>query len=88
MDEVDKMKANQALEDQKTGQSSTWKNPDNHNTYSVKPTKTVTNTQGAPCRYYTMTVIYEDGTKDVINGKACREVVGQDHYQWKNVDAS
>jgi len=86
MDEVDKMKASQALETQPTGQTSTWKNPDNKSTYAVKPTKTVKNNQGIPCRYYTMTVIYEDGTKDVVHGEACREVVGQDHYQWKNVE--
>jgi surface antigen len=85
MDEVDKMKTSQSLETEKTGQTSTWENPDNHNTYSVKPTKTVTQ-RGIPCRYYTMTVIYDDGTKDVIDGKACRERVANGRFKWQNIN--
>lgn len=70
MDETDKLKAQQALEDNRTGQSSSWSNPDNHRNYRMTPTKTYYH-DGKPCRDYTMLVTI-DGKPEKVHGKACR----------------
>lgn len=79
MDELDRMKAAQALEKTPTGQTSTWQNPDTGNSYSVTPTQTYTS-DGAPCRDYT-TEGWIDGKREVIKGTACRQPDGS----WRTV---
>jgi surface antigen len=76
MDETDRLKSQQALESQKTGQTASWSNPDNHNQYQMTPTKTYSKEQEA-CRNFTMVVTYEDGQTDTIKGSACRNSNGQ-----------
>ncbi len=75
MDELDRMKATQALERTPTGQTSTWQNPDSGNSYAVTPTQTYVNDGGAPCRDYT-TEGWIDGNREVIKGTACRQPDG------------
>ncbi len=77
MDRQDKMEMQRALETAPVGQAVNWKNPDNGNQYSVKPTRTYyANEQ--PCREY-ITHATIGGKKEQIYGKACREADGS----WK-----
>ena len=81
MDKTDQLQAQQALNDTKTGQSTTWRNPDNGNTYTVKPVKTYYH-KGTPCReYYTTAII--GGKKQQVYGRACRQADGS----WKIVNS-
>ncbi len=75
MDKVDKMKAQKALNNNKNNVTSTWKNPDNGNEYSVTPTKTYYRENDQPCRDYTTHAII-GGKKETIYGKACRMADG------------
>lgn len=75
MDEVDRMKANRALESVPTGQTSTWNNPDTGNHYEVTPTRTYQSDAGAPCRDYTTEAII-DGRRELVKGTACRQADG------------
>jgi surface antigen len=77
MDEVDQMKMQQALESNRIGQASSWHNPDNGNTYTVKPTRTYRQSS-QPCREFTMKGII-NGKEQTIYGKACRKADGS----WK-----
>ena len=74
MDEADRIKAAQVLETAPTGQSSTWKNPDNGNQYSVTPTRTY-EADAAPCRDYTVNATV-DGKPETVKGSACRQSDG------------
>ena len=74
MDEADRMKAAQALENSATGQTSTWKNPDTGTQYSVTPTRTY-EAKGAPCRDFTMAATI-DGKPENLQGTACRQADG------------
>lgn len=76
MDEVDQLKMNQALESNRTNQPTSWTNPDNHNNYSVTPTRTFTGPNGEPCRDFTTTAIV-GGQKQSIYGTACRDSAGK-----------
>jgi surface antigen len=69
-----------ALENQKTGQTSTWTNPDTGHSGEITPTRTYTSTDGVPCRDFTQT-IYVDGQYEQIDGTACRQPDGT----WKPV---
>ena len=69
-----------ALEHQKTGQSSNWTNPDTGHSGEITPTRTYTSTDGAPCRDFNQT-IYVDGKYEQVEGTACRQPDGT----WKPV---
>lgn len=71
MDEVDRQKAYNALEQNPTNQASSWRNPDSGNAYTVTPTRTY-NAASGPCRDYTTEVII-DGRRESATGTACRE---------------
>ncbi len=74
MDRQDKMEMQRALETASTGQAINWKNPDNGNQYTVKPTRTYYVAE-QPCReYITHAVI--GGKTQQIYGKACRQADG------------
>lgn len=76
MDQTDKMKMNQALESDHSNHVTSWHNPDNGNTYTVKPTRTYHRRHSTqPCRDYTTTAII-GGKKQVIYGHACRMADG------------
>ncbi len=75
MDEADRVKANQALETNPTGQTSSWNNPDTGNSYAVTPTRTYRPNDDSPCRDYT-TDAWIDGQREVVEGTACRQPDG------------
>jgi len=74
MDRQDKMEMQRALETAPVGKSVRWKNPDNGNQYSVKPTRTYYSNQ-QPCREYITNAII-GGKSQQIYGKACRQADG------------
>jgi surface antigen len=80
MDEADRLKAAQALENTPTGRHTTWRNPDNGNQYTVTPTRTYEASTGAPCREYTIDATV-DGKPDKVKGSACRQADGT----WKSM---
>jgi len=74
MDEADRIKAAQALESTRTGETSTWRNPDTGDQYAMTPTKTYKAVNG-PCREFTMNATVE-GKPETIEGTACRQEDG------------
>lgn len=80
MDDVDRMKMNQALERNRVEQASTWSNPNTGATYTVVPVKTYYRNSNQPCREYRTTAII-GGKRQQIYGHACRTADGS----WKIV---
>ncbi len=80
MDDTDRLKAQQALNDSKTGQSTAWKNPDTGDSYTITPTKTYQQ-DNSYCREYTQTATVA-GKPQQVYGTACRQPDGT----WKMVD--
>jgi len=84
MDEQDKRKMHsttqQSLEDAKTGETSTWRNPDTGYSGSVTPRKTYETSKGDYCREYSQTVTVAGKTQEAY-GTACRQPDGS----WKIV---
>lgn len=74
MDSVDKMMTKKALEVNRTGQSTEWKNPDTNNQYRVTPTRTFSSSTSV-CREYA-TEVFIRGRQEMLYGKACREPDG------------
>src|SRR5215471_6171286 len=70
--------AAKALESAPTGQSVSWKNPDNGHSGTVTPTKTTQDAKGTYCRDYKATVEIE-GKQEQATGRACRQADGN----WK-----
>ncbi len=77
MDDTDKLKAQQALEDSRTNQPTAWRNPDSGYNYTVTPTRTYQPTSGSStvCREYTTEAVIS-GRKEVVYGEACRQPDG------------
>jgi surface antigen len=79
LDKADQLEAdrtaNQALENNPTGQSSTWNNPDSGNSGTVTPTQTTYSDSGEPCREYQTTVTVGGKTEQAY-GTACRNADG------------
>ena len=67
-----------AFETNRTGQPSTWKNPDSGNSGTITPTKTYQASSGQYCREYRQDVII-GGEKQQAYGTACRQPDGS----WK-----
>ena len=80
MDEVDRMKVANALETQRTGATSAWRNPDTGTSYQVTPTRTYQR-GSTPCREYTVLATI-DGKAEKVTGTACRQPDGT----WRHVD--
>jgi surface antigen len=79
MDRQDRMEMQHALETAPVGREVTWKNPDNGNRYTVKPTRTYyNNSNKQPCREYVTNALI-GGESKRIYGKACRQADGS----WK-----
>src|SRR5438270_4892704 len=53
MDEADRLKAAQALETTRTGEHTSWTNPDSGASYTMTPTRTY-EAKGEPCRDFTV----------------------------------
>jgi surface antigen len=70
MDETDRLKAQQALENTRTNESYSWRNPDSGTRYRVTPTRTYRRGE-RPCREYTTRAII-NGRTETVHGTACR----------------
>lgn len=85
LDRADQMHASRtthvALEQNKSGASSTWTNPDSGHSGSVTPTRTYQTAQGQYCREFQQTVTI-DGKSETAYGTACRQPDGS----WKIVN--
>jgi surface antigen len=79
LDDKDKRMAQeaaaQAFEQNRTGQISTWSNPDSGNSGSVTPTRTYQLSNGQYCRQYRQD-IYIGNEKHQTYGTACRQSDG------------
>jgi surface antigen len=86
MDTVDRQKASAtqqtALENNRTGVSSRWDNPDNGHAGTVTPTRTY-EWKGRNCRDYEHQVVI-DGKSETVKGTACRQADGS----WRVSEAS
>jgi surface antigen len=76
MDERDRQKAAAALENNRTGQTSSWTNPDTGNHYAVTPTKTTTS-NGHPCRTFVFKSKDAGGQPQSVTRVACRNSKGE-----------
>lgn len=77
MDRQDRLYMYNALEGAPTNRSTTWRNPDSGNQYTVIPTRTY-QSRGTYCREYTTKAVI-NGRQQTIYGKACRQPDGS----WK-----
>lgn len=79
MDEEDKVYAQRtaqdAMEYNKAGQTSTWRNPESGNSGTVTPVHTYEDSSGKDCREFE-TSIYVDGEQEKGTGTACRQPDG------------
>lgn len=84
MDEQDKRRMHsttqRSLEESRTGETVTWKNPDSGHYGSVTPQKTYETPKGEYCREYSQTVTVAGKTQEAY-GTACRQPDGA----WKIV---
>lgn len=80
MDDVDKMKMNQALESNSVGQPAYWQNQKTGTNYTVVPTKNVSVHGNRYCREY-RSVADVAGKQQQVYGTACRQPDGS----WKVV---
>jgi surface antigen len=67
--------AHQALEATPSGQTVTWRNPDNGHTGAVTPIRTYQASGGQYCREYTQTVTIDNRPQQSY-GTACRQADG------------
>jgi surface antigen len=67
--------AARAFESNRTGQASSWKNPDSGNSGKITPTKTYQAGSGQYCREYRQEIIV-GGEKQQAYGTACRQPDG------------
>lgn len=75
MDETDRMRTAMALNDARTGEQTTWVNPDNGNRYTVTPTRTYEQHDG-PCREFQLDARVGDQTDQEVYGTACLQADG------------
>lgn len=78
LDDADELRAAHVLEKNKTGQASSWENPDKGTEVTVVPTKTYQAPSGEYCREY-QTEVTVGGKVQKAYGTACRQPDGQ----WK-----
>ncbi|MBV9575493.1 MAG: glycine zipper 2TM domain-containing protein [Gammaproteobacteria bacterium] len=75
MDDTDKLKMNNALENNNVGQPAYWHNNHSDTNYEVVPTRNVTVSGNDYCREY-RTTAYIGGKKRQVYGTACRQPDG------------
>ena len=78
LDDADELRAAHVLEKNRTGQASTWVNPDSGAQVTVEPTRTYQRPSGQYCREYQTDVVV-GGKTEKAYGTACRQPDGQ----WK-----
>jgi surface antigen len=69
--EIQQRKQHEALENNKTGSTTSWQNPDSQASGSITPTNTFKNHAGQNCREYTQNIKIGEKTEKVF-GTACR----------------
>lgn len=74
MDDNDRRKMTQVLDDNATGQSTQWRNDSTGSTYTVTPTKTFVR-DGRECRTFEQEAIV-DGQPRKMTGTACKHADG------------
>ncbi|WP_404364347.1 glycine zipper domain-containing protein [Marinobacter sp.] len=72
LDQRDRRKMGQALENNPTGRTTTWQNPDTGRSFNFTPTQTYTGGE-RPCREFRMNV---EGQQEDLTGLACRRPDG------------
>ena len=70
MDDTDRMMTARALNDSRTGESTSWVNPDTGYRYTVTPTRTYEDS-GGPCREFQLDATVGGQTNQDIYGTAC-----------------
>lgn len=79
LDKADRMQLQRTTQDSleynKTGQASSWSNPDSGHGGTVTPTRTVQTADNTPCREFESTVRI-DGREETATGTACRQPDG------------
>lgn len=75
MDDADRMKTAYALNDSRTGTSTTWVNPDTGYAYTVTPTRTFERSSG-PCREFRLNAAVGAKTGEAVYGTACLQPDG------------
>lgn len=78
MDDTDRYRTAQALNNGKTGQSVSWTNPDTGLAYNVTPTRTYNQDTG-PCREFNLEATVGNGEQKDVFGTACLQADGS----WK-----
>ena len=75
MDETDRMKTANSLNNARTGQPTTWVNPDTGYEYTVTPTRTYEDA-GGPCREFQLDATVGDEPNQEVHGTACLQSDG------------
>ena len=75
MDDADRMNTAIALNDSRTGEATTWVNPDTGNRYTVTPTRTYEQS-GGPCREFSLDARVGGRPDQEIYGTACLQADG------------
>ena len=75
MDDTDRMRTAMALNETRTGQETTWVNPDNGNRYTVTPTRTFEQDKG-PCREFRLDATVGTQADQDVYGTACLQADG------------
>ena len=75
MDQNDRMYTARSLNDNRTGETTRWVNPDNGNVYEVTPTRTV-ETDSGPCREFTLDATVGGVPDQEVYGTACLRADG------------
>ncbi len=79
LDKADRLYAQrttqQSLENNPSGTTTAWRNPDSGHSGTVTPTRTYRAADGQNCREFEQTV-YVDGKQETAKGRACRRADG------------
>ena len=75
MDDTDRMRTGMVLNDSRTGESTSWVNPDTGHRYAVTPTRTFEQGTG-PCREFRLDAAVGDNHHEHVYGTACLQAVG------------
>lgn len=75
MDDSDRARTAQTLNDARTGQSRSWVNPDSGYEYTITPTRTYEQS-GTPCREFSLITAAGHPSREEMNGNACLQADG------------
>ena len=75
MDENDRVNTARSLNDSRTGEATTWVNPDTGHRYTVTPTRTFKDA-GGPCREFRLNATVGDQPDQEVYGTACLQADG------------